>query len=175
MSDGIGREGDDIRSLFSFNLQRLAAVSTRIAAHSIYGPFELSIPEWRTLAVLHFLHEAPLQELATNAAIQKSQMSRTVASLEERGLIGRKNHPVDRRSTIMQLTPRGVRMVEEVLATSRARNAALLANLSLEEREQLMTLMARVLRSGRAYLARLESGAPLDEDAEHSPQGRMVD
>ena len=175
MSDGIGREGDDIRSLFSFNLQRLAAVSTRIAAHSIYGPFELSIPEWRTLAVLHFLQEAPLQELATNAAIQKSQMSRTVATLEERGLIGRKSHPADRRSTLMHLTPKGMRMVEEVLAASRARNAALLAELTVEEREQLMTMMARVLRSGRAYLARLESGAPLEEDADHPTPGHMVD
>ena len=41
--DGIGGEGGDIRDLFSYNLQRLAGVSTRIALLDIKPQFELNM------------------------------------------------------------------------------------------------------------------------------------
>ena len=55
--DGVGSSDSDIRALFSFTTQRLASISTRIAQASIYEPHQLGIPDWRVLAVLHYLDE----------------------------------------------------------------------------------------------------------------------
>src|SRR5262249_1271298 len=61
--DGVGVEGDDIRHLFSYNLQRLAGLSSRIASLKIREGYDLSTIEWRALAVLDFLEAAPLHLL----------------------------------------------------------------------------------------------------------------
>lgn len=154
--DGIGSEGGDIRDLFSYNLQRLAGVSTRIALLDIKPQFELNMHDWRALAVLDYLGAAPLQVLAQRAGVQKSQMSRTTAALEERRLIARQDNPRDKRSTLLRLTGEGREVVRQVLETSHERNRRMLAYLDGDERVQLMALMEKATRGSLELLADLK-------------------
>jgi len=156
IKDGVGGEECDIRDLFSYNLQRLAGVSTRIALLDIKPAFDLNIHDWRALAVLDYLGAAPLQVLAQRAGVQKSQMSRTTATLEERGLIAREDNPRDKRSTLLKLTPKGKAIVRDVLATSQDRNRRMLTHLSQEERLQLMALMEKVTLGSLELLSELK-------------------
>jgi len=158
--DGIGGADRDIRDLFSYNLQRLAGVSTRIALLDIKPVFDLNIHDWRALAVLDFLGAAPLQVLAQRAGVQKSQMSRTIAALEDRKLITRQDNPRDKRSALLALTAQGKSIVSQVLATSQKRNEAMLAQLSREERVLLMELMEKVTRGSLELLAELKGVGP---------------
>lgn len=154
--DGIGDDQGDIRHLFSYNLQRLAGVSSRIAMLTIRPQFEINTLDWRALAVLDFLGVATLQVLARRAGVQKSQMSRTVAMLEANGLIQRDDNPRDKRSVHLRLSPKGKDLARAVLEASRERNRAMLSELSEEERLQLMALLDKVTIGTLDYLKRLK-------------------
>ncbi|MAY45645.1 MAG: MarR family transcriptional regulator [Rhodobacteraceae bacterium] len=154
--DGIGHNDDDIRYLFSYNLQRLAGLSSRIALLGLKPRFDLNTHDWRAMAVLDFLGVAPLHVLAKRAGVQKSQMSRTVSVLEDRGFIAREANPDDKRSVNLRLTPAGQKLVRDVLAASRERNRHMLTELTQEERCELMRLMEKVSRGSMAYLRELK-------------------
>ena len=143
--DGIGSEAGDIRHLFTYNLQRLAGMSSRIAALSLDKEFGLTVQEWRTLAVLDFLEAAPLHLLAQRAGVQKSQMSRLITDLDERGLIEREQHPKDKRSVLLSLSDEARDLVRRVLVSSRDRNTRMLAHLDEAERKLLMQLIGKVI------------------------------
>ena len=155
--DGIGRDGDDIRYLFSYNLQRLAGISSRIALLDIKPGFGINIHDWRAMAVLDFLGIAPLHTLAKRAGVQKSQMSRTVSALEDKGFISRETNPDDKRSINLRLAPKGRKLVADILRAARERNRQMLRELTPDERSELMRLMEKVSVGSLAYLRDLKS------------------
>ncbi|NTT87889.1 MarR family winged helix-turn-helix transcriptional regulator [Tabrizicola fusiformis] len=154
--DGIGDENGDIRHLFSYNLQRLAGVSSRIAHLTIRPEFGINTLDWRAMAVLDFLGVATLQVLARRAGVQKSQMSRTVSALEADGMIQREDNPRDKRSVHLHLSPKGKQRVQDVLQASRDRNRAMLRELSDDERLHFMALLEKVTIGSLAYLKELK-------------------
>ncbi|TPN85616.1 MarR family transcriptional regulator [Mesorhizobium sp. CU2] len=149
----------DIRDLFSFELQRLAGLSTRIATLSIRPKYGLTAREWRALAVLRYLGTVPLQELAKHSGLLKSQMSRTVSGLIDRGYIQKAANPEDGRSILLRLSPEGLDLSERVLDDSFERNEHMLATLSYAERQILVELMRRVIRTSSTYFHDLKQQA----------------
>jgi Transcriptional regulators len=145
----------DARDLFSFQLQRLASLSSRIAFLSIAPRYKLTVREWRALAVLDYLGEAPLQLLANHSGLLKSQMSRVVSGLIERGLISRSENPEDGRSILLRLSGEGRKIVAQILADSEHRNEMMLASLSPEERVTLQRTLHSVFKSSIAYYDQL--------------------
>lgn len=145
----------DARDLFSFQLQRLASLSSRIAFLSIGPRYKLTVREWRALAVLDYLKEAPLQLLANHSGLLKSQMSRVVSGLIDRNLISRSENPEDGRSILLRLTSEGRDIVAKILADSEHRNEMMLASLSSEERLQLQKSMQAVFKSSITYYDQL--------------------
>ncbi|TRW94579.1 MarR family transcriptional regulator [Paracoccus sp. M683] len=118
--------------------------------------FDLNVQDWRAMAVLDFLGVTPLHTLAKRAGVQKSQMSRTVSALEEKGFVEREINPEDKRSIHLRLTPRGQGVVREVLQASRERNRQMLSELTDGERGELMRLMEKVTIGSLAHLRRLK-------------------
>lgn len=167
--DGIGTEASDIRHLFTYNLQRFSSISSRIAVRYMLDGFDLTVQEWRALAVLHFLKAAPLILLAQRAGIQKSQASRLITSLVKRDYITRKSHPADGRSTLLSLTEQGNELVRLILEESRDRNRQMLQDLDDDERRELMRLMGKALRSSSRYLEQLKTQASDDHEAPSEP------
>lgn len=155
----------DARDLFSFQLQRLASLSSRIAVLSIGPRYKLTIREWRALAVLDYLGEAPLQQLANHSGLLKSQMSRTVSGLIERGLIHRSDNPQDGRSILLRLTQAGKDVVARILADSEVRNEKMLGSLSQAERAQLHAAMRAVFASSLDYYDQLRAEVSADDAA----------
>lgn len=166
--DGIGDDAGDIRHLFSYNLQRLAGLSSRIASLTLRPEFDINTQDWRAMAVLDFLGVATLQVLARRAGVQKSQMSRTVVALEGAGMIQREENPRDKRSVRLQLTDKGKETVRNILIASRARNREMLRELGEEERLQLMMLLEKVTVGSLAYLRELKGHE--DDDATPPPE-----
>ena len=153
-------QGDaSIEGLFSYHLQILANISTRIALLSIRPEFGLNIMQWRALANLHRLGESTLQALARSAGVLTSQMSRTISQLVERGLVEKTANPDDARSRSLVLTAEGRALVAEVLALRRATNERLLGELSAAERRELVALIRRVERTSRQVYAEMRSEA----------------
>lgn len=102
-------------------------------------------------SVLARLEGAPKTpgELAEIERVSPPSMSRTVASLVERGLVGRTDDPADRRQVILALTPVGAQLIKDIR----------------RKRDQWMSIRVRrlspdeqaVLREASVILARVAS------------------
>ncbi|BCJ65010.1 MarR family transcriptional regulator [Polymorphospora rubra] len=90
------------------------------------------------------------RELADIERVQPPTMTRIVAKLEERGLVGRTPHPTDGRQVILAVTEAGRDMLDQI---ERARDewlASRLAELTAEERETLSSAAEILRRIARA-------------------------
>jgi DNA-binding MarR family transcriptional regulator len=112
-----------------------------------------------TLAPVHFrllviLAERPhnLTELAEKQAVSLPTMSNSVTTLVERGWVKRVRPAHDRRMVLVELTPAGRGVLNEILRPVEAQVTQLLASLSPAECDQLMAGCA-ILRGAFARAA----------------------
>lgn len=167
--DGIGDDTSDVRYLFSYNLQRLASVSSQATMLYMLEDAGLTSQEWRALAILDFLGSAPMNLLAQRAGIQKSQTSRLIASLERRKLIIRKTDTYDKRINLLSLTPSGRDLVNSLMILSRDRNRRMLEALDESERLTLMHLISKVTKSSLGFLQELKGNSSRAAAVEPEP------
>jgi DNA-binding MarR family transcriptional regulator len=130
-------------------LQRLAnLVRRRIDA--ILKPHGLA---WELLDVLGTLRRAghPFQLTPTalyrSCMLSSGAMTNRIDRLEGAGLVCRIPDPADRRGTLVELTTRGLEVVDEAIATVWATQAQLVADLTSAEQEHLSTLLRTLLLS----------------------------
>jgi DNA-binding MarR family transcriptional regulator len=77
-------------------------------------------------------------------------MTHRLASLEAAGLIERVPDPDDGRSVLVELTPAGLALVDDVAPAHLANERRLLAALSADDQRQLIGLLRKLLRSFEA-------------------------
>lgn len=103
--------------LDAFLPYRLSVASNRVSgtiAGAYQALFGLRIPEWRLVAVLGEADPMTQQALGRRTRMDKVTVSRAAIALVDRGLIARAAHPGDQRSYLLQLTPAGRTLYEEV-------------------------------------------------------------
>lgn len=133
--------------LESFLPYRLSVTANRISrafARAYAERFGLTIPEWRVMAVLGTAGPLAAASIVERTAMDKVKVSRAVASLEAEGLLARRPHPEDRRSALLELTPAGLRVFEEIVPLARALEADLTAVLGPDDRALLAALLAKL-------------------------------
>lgn len=98
--------------------------------------------------LLYMLAEGPhnLRELAEKHSVSAPTMSNTISTLVERGWVQRTQSEADRRRISICLTPSGFAVLDAVQTFAENRITEILAPLSNEEMEQLITGLS-VLRS----------------------------
>ncbi len=102
-------------------------------------------------ALLELLHAQPMSVSALSArlSIDRSNVSRLCARMEQSGELTRQVHAEDKRATVLRLTPRGRALAEHVDATSAAHFARLAKSLEgqtqsvIDALETLTTAMAK--------------------------------
>ncbi|MDX3053603.1 MarR family transcriptional regulator [Streptomyces sp. NE06-03E] len=154
-----GRDLVPISDLLSYRLSRTSSALSRSAALRYRREFDVSLGEWRTIALIAADPTLTLNRLARRAGLDKAQMSRVVRGLVERGLVGRTEGVG--RSRQLALTEAGVEVYRGLIGAANERDAAFSALLSDEE--------ARVL--GRA----LEKLAELALSLERLERERLED
>lgn len=100
---------------------------------------------YRLLAALQEFGPASQIELGRRTSLDRSDVVGAVDELVERGFAERSADPVDRRRNVITITPAGraqFRRLDRILADVQAE---LLSPLSPSERQQLSTLLTRVL------------------------------
>ena len=106
---------------------------------------QLTEAQYSVVSALCHLGPMSPGQLAEHDKVQRPSMTRTVAALEERGLVTRAAHPDDKRQVVVAVTDAGRDLIREV---KRRRNAWLdkrLAKLTPAERE-IVAQAAVILR-----------------------------
>lgn len=93
----------------------------------------LSAPRLSALSVVVFGGPLTLGALAAAEQVRPPTMTRTVAALEEAGLVTREPDPTDGRVALIRATPAGTRLLEEGRSRRTSVLARQLANLPATE------------------------------------------
>ncbi len=120
-------------------------VSGAIARHYSQR-FDLSVPEWRVMAVLGGAPNLSASEVAARTAMDKVQVSRAVAGLIAARRVQRHYDVQDRRITRLSLTAKGRAIYDEIVPLALHLEAVLLSALSAEEKAQLDKLLEKLAR-----------------------------
>lgn len=119
------------------------AVSGRLARR-YREEFDLSIAEWRVMAVLARFPEISAGEVAARSAMDKVQVSRAVAQLITAGHLDRRSDAQDRRRTVLNLSATGRAIYQRIVPMARAYEQDLFDRLTPEEGEILMRALSRL-------------------------------
>lgn len=119
------------------------AVSSKIA--KIYEQeFELSVWQWRIIAVLGEREGLTSTEVAQRTLMDKPTVSRAAASLIERGILERNIDTDDRRRAPMRLTDEGKAIYAAVIPRAIESERELLDAISPDEAATLHRLLSRL-------------------------------
>ena len=139
--------------LENFLPYRLAILSHTVSttiAHVYDKRFNLSIPEWRVIAILGRFPGLSAVEVAERTLMDKVAVSRAVTKLIKNGRIDREFADADRRRSILNLSEEGRRVHDEVAPLALQFERDLLAGLDDDEREKLSSIMDRLMARARA-------------------------
>jgi DNA-binding MarR family transcriptional regulator len=133
-----------LEDFLPYRLAVLANTVSKGIARLYADRFGISIAEWRMLAILGAFGPATASDIQGRSAMDKVQVSRAIARLEEAGLVTREIDPADRRRATIEMTAEGERIYGEIVPLARAREAALLEGFSADERERLDRLLTKL-------------------------------
>lgn len=126
---------------------RLSVLSNRIshAISSIYVErFDLSVTEWRVMAVLGRFPGLSANEVAERTAMDKVAVSRALSRLLAAERLERETHGEDRRRSVLTLSADGYEIYDAVAPMALAFEARLLDAFDEDDRRLLHRLLDRL-------------------------------
>lgn len=126
---------------------RLSVLTNRISRGlaALYSErFDISVTEWRVIAVLGRYPGLSANNVAERTAMDKVAVSRAVARLLERDLLLREMHDSDRRRSVLELSEAGYAVYDVIVPLALEYQRSVLAPLDPGERAQLAALMAKL-------------------------------
>lgn len=133
----------DLASEIEFLMARARAVGTS-HANDVLAELDLKARSYAVLSLAVSAKKPTQRELAEFLSLDASQIVALVDGLQDRGLVRREPDPNDRRSNVIVSTDAGDELygrASDVVARAEAKS---LAALSVDERNQLRELLARV-------------------------------
>ncbi len=128
-----------------YRLSILSNTVSQAIADDYQRRYDISMTEWRVMAVLARFEGLSAREVAERTAMDKVAVSRALARLVSAGRVSRVMHDDDKRRSVLGLTEAGWRMHDEVAPMARARERELLARLDAEERAWLTRILDKLL------------------------------
>lgn len=155
------------RPLLSYEVNSTSDVLRRSAAMRFRREHDVSLMEWRTLALIESLQPVALRDLVAHSSTDKAQISRIVTALVGRGFVERRAHATDARSAELKLTAGGRKAIRGLNEAARDRDRQFRETLTPQEIEQLVTALAKLKAKAQELVAfeeRLQAGAAAAED-----------
>jgi DNA-binding MarR family transcriptional regulator len=131
---------------------RLSILSNRVSgaiAKRYAKVFDLTVPEWRIIAVLGRRPGLTAKEIAEATEMDKVAVSRAVARLARRRRVRASADRDDARRQRLSLTREGEELHARIAPIALQTEEKLLAALSARERRELDALIDRLLQSAR--------------------------
>lgn len=111
--------------------------------------FGLTIPEWRVVVILGRSPGLSAVEVAERTLMDKVAVSRAVTKLIKTGRIDRQFADADRRRSILNLSEKGLEVLEQISPLALGIEDKLLEGLSDDEISTLNRMMDRLLEKAR--------------------------
>lgn len=104
----------------------------------------ITLGQWRVLAFIGSGDARTSRAVATVSGLDPAQISRSLRSLEQEGLITTDRLPEDRRTLAISLTTTGRQAFDAILPLMQARQQHLLDALSPEERKVIVSALEKL-------------------------------
>jgi DNA-binding MarR family transcriptional regulator len=135
----------ELENFLPYRLSILSNTVSQSIAAEYQDRFELSMTEWRVMAVLARFTDLSAREVAERTAMDKVAVSRAVARLVNAGRVDRSIHDGDKRRSVLKLSEAGWAIHDEVAPMARAHERDLLAKLDEAERTQLSGILDKLM------------------------------
>ena len=138
---------EELLALEHFLPYRLSVLSNTVSgriAKFYEARFQLTIPEWRVMAVLGRFPGLTAAEVTEHTAMDKVQVSRAVARLKKTHRIEQRAVEGDRRARHLFLTETGHGVYAEIVPFARDYERRFTAGLSANERAQFDRLLDKL-------------------------------
>ena len=136
-----------VLNLDNFVPYRLSVLTNRVSsaiARHYSDRFDLSIPEWRVMAVLGQTPGLSARQVAERTAMDKVQVSRAVQSLLTARRLTRVADDADGRVTQLSLSARGLAIYNELVPVALQLERDFLSILSADDRTALDKLLTKL-------------------------------
>jgi DNA-binding MarR family transcriptional regulator len=137
-----------IRDLFAYRLHVVANSISRSAATRYRREFDVTLGEWRSIALLAGFGPLGLNQLARQAGVDRGQISRIVAGLTARGLISR-SHGSKGKPVSLVLTARGKELFDGLFNAALDRDEVFLGALAEGERSSFERMLNKIFAVAR--------------------------
>ena len=135
----------ELESFLPYRLSILSNTVSQSIADEYTDRFQLSMTEWRVMAVLARFADLSAREVAERTRMDKVAVSRALARLVEAGRVDRSTHDGDKRRSVLKLSEAGWAIHDEVAPMARAHERDLLAKLDEGEQAQLNRILDKLL------------------------------
>ncbi len=137
----------------SFRLTLVAKLINRLTAQTLSQDSELSFAEWRVLCRLALADGTTVRDIAEKAWVDRAEVSRAAAKLEQAGLAARRSNPGDERMPILFATKAGKALYKSLIVARSHFYGSIIADLDQDERhaldKALGKMMARLLEAAK--------------------------
>ncbi|WP_066639479.1 MarR family winged helix-turn-helix transcriptional regulator [Desulfolucanica intricata] len=143
----------DIEKSIAFLLAKNHQRAFRIFREKLFA-FGITPPQFATLAFLWKNNILNQVELGKLMEVDRNTLSGIIDRLEDAGLVQRVHDPNDRRAWNLMLTQKGKEKQKDLIPIALEVNSFLVENLTLEEKELLLTLLIKIRKnkiSEKAY------------------------
>jgi DNA-binding MarR family transcriptional regulator len=135
----------------SYTPALLAQVSQLISGefHVIVQAAGFEVSDWRVLSTLSDGKAISIGRLAQITVTKQPTITRLLDRMEAQGYVKRVPHEVDRRVTLVRMTPRGHKLVARLIEQARVHEAQVLAPLGKQKAEELKATLRLLIELHR--------------------------
>ena len=133
-----------LEQFLPYRLSVLSNTISRAIAEAYAERYDLSINEWRVMAIVGRYPGLSAGDVAERAAMDKVAVSRAVARLLAAGRLKRRVAQDDRRRSVLALSAAGGRIYDRITPVLLQYEKTLLDSLSERDRRQLDRILSRL-------------------------------
>lgn len=145
-----GRNPLPIEQSLFFRLVQAVNLTARPFGRLYGRKYRLNLTEWRVMITLASQPGASANDIARLTGMDKMTVGRALAAMIRNGYVTRRRAPTDRRRWVSALTARGRRVFATIAPRGAAREAALFAGFTADERAVFGHLLDAVVARARA-------------------------
>jgi DNA-binding MarR family transcriptional regulator len=138
-----GKVGFELETHAFYWFSRILSCRNRVLNGELRA-FGLDYPRWRVMAVLNQHPGCSMQQLSEHSGVDRTSLAHTVALMARQRLLTRRARKADRRSIILNLTPRGRNLLDRILPAVLAHSHQALSGFTAAEMRMLFKLLRRM-------------------------------